>query len=82
MSLEDDIERLVRSRNSDMDGPDMTAIKGALVELGRRFDTVQIFASRHELDSGGTVHFQKGCGNFFANYGQVKMWVKNQEDGA
>jgi hypothetical protein len=45
------------------------------------FDSVQIFASRHGDDEKERVTFGNrwGEGNFFARFGQVKMWIKENE---
>jgi len=53
---------------------DIERINEALRVLGEHFDTVHIFATRVE-DDGKTFRFQKGAGNWFARFGQVKCWV-------
>jgi hypothetical protein len=58
---------------------DLKALKKHVEELGFRFDSVQIFATRHEPDSGGTVNCNFGSGNWYARYGHVQMWVKYQQ---
>lgn len=48
----------------------------ALEELGEHFDTVQIFATRHESgEEGGTINMAYGAGNWFARYGQIREWL-------
>lgn len=41
------------------------------------FDTVQIFATKAE--GGKTEHFHSGDGNYFARYGQIKLWTLLEE---
>lgn len=59
---------------------DLDAVRAAAKELMRQFDSVQIFATRHE-GASGTVNVQYGAGNWFARYGQVKRWF-DIESGA
>lgn len=63
----------------DRDG-DMERIQQALDILSEHFDAVHIFASRHEAEiEDGTIHCQKGVGNWFARWGQITQWVKVEE---
>lgn len=56
-------------------------VKKACQELGEHFETVQIFVSRHEQGiEDGTLDASWGVGNFFTRYGQIKLWIKKQED--
>jgi len=56
-------------------------VKKACQELGEHFETVQIFVSRHEQGiEDGTLDASWGVGNFFARYGQIRFWLKQQED--
>ena len=49
---------------------DVNRVNKALEELGEHFDSVHIFATRHESgESGGTININKGVGNWFARYG-------------
>lgn len=55
---------------------DEAMIQKCVDELGEHFDTVQIFATRHEKgENDGTVHVQLGAGNWFARYGHVTNWL-------
>lgn len=55
---------------------DEVRVARALRELGEHFDTVQIFATRHESgEENGTVHVSLGLGNWYARFGQVQMWL-------
>ena len=53
--------------------PDVKRVEECLRHLGEHFDTVQIFTTRHE--EGDTKSVQKGVGNWYARYGQVRQWV-------
>lgn len=50
-------------------------------ELSKYFDSVQIFCTKHESEKVGTTHLTHSYGNFFARYGQIKLWLKNQSLG-
>lgn len=61
--------------NSD---PDRERIEKAVEALGEHFDAVQIFAVRTDTD--GTLTYSKGCGNWFARYGQIRTWLVKQDE--
>ncbi len=48
-------------------------------ELTPFFDSVIVFATKHEKD--GTFRVLHEIGNVFANYGIVKLWLKDQKLG-
>ncbi len=48
-------------------------------ELVPFFDTVIVFATKHEKD--GTLRVHHEIGNMFANYGIVKLWLDKQQLG-
>lgn len=56
---------------------DVELVESHLSQLSEFFDTVQIFATRHEAE--GTINVQMGQGNFYARYGHVRLWLKNEE---
>lgn len=61
--------------------PDVNMVKRHVEELGEHFDSVQIFATRHEQGSlDGTVSIHIGTGNWFARYGQVTEWCIKQDE--
>ena len=65
-----------KQRDADID-----MLRKAAEQLGDHFDTVQVFATRHmpaELD--GTCVVNYGTGNWFARYGQVRMWITKHEE--
>lgn len=47
--------------------------------LSSNFDSVQIFASVHDGETGVTTYFSDGIGNWCARYGQVRAWVMKEE---
>ena len=56
-------------------------IKAATLALFKKhgFDAVRIFATKYEVDKHQTRHYTEGLGNFFSNYGQVRMWLEQQD---
>lgn len=58
---------------------DHKAVKEACLRLMRRFDCVQIFASRYDRSEDNTddetVSIQYGKGNWLARYGLAKRYV-------
>lgn len=50
--------------------------------LMNSFDTVMIFATKYEADTGNTSHFIDGRGNWCARYGQIVTWVKTEDGGS
>jgi hypothetical protein len=48
--------------------------------LASKFDTVQIFVTRHDITTGGTVSVNSGAGNWYARRGQVREWMIQQEE--
>jgi len=52
----------------------------AVNALSDFFDTVQIFTTRHESNDIGTIAFQRGSGNWYARFGQIKEWVIKREE--
>ncbi len=61
-----------------MNHPDLERIKGVMSGLSEHFDTVQIFASRHE--DGSTFTVDCGCGHWYARFGQVRSWVRVMDE--
>lgn len=56
-------------------------VKKAADELGEMFDSVQIFVSRHESgEHNGTIRINKGTGNWFTRYGQVREWLIREDE--
>lgn len=60
---------------------DTELLKVAVQSLGEHFDSVQIFATRHESgERNGTVCVNQGTGNWYARYGYVKEWITMEEE--
>lgn len=57
---------------------DECMLRNHIAALMEHFDSVQIFATRPSIN-GGTVHCVDGGGNWFARYGQVSLWVTEQD---
>lgn len=62
--------------------PQEIVIDECLNKLAEHYDCVQIFASRHDVDDNEkkTLGSDRGKGNWFARYGQVKEWVIREEE--
>ena len=60
---------------------DIDEVAKAVGELMKRFDTVQVFATRYSPDDGGTVNLNQGQGNWFARYGHIREWLIRTEKG-
>lgn len=56
------------------------AVDKALAAVNLHCDTVQIFCTVHTSDEG-TVAYQKGRGNWYARFGQVRAWADDQDSG-
>lgn len=61
---------------------DEKQLNKALDVLREYFDTVQVFATRHEASQDGTLHFDCGFGNYYARLGQLDIWLKQQRDAS
>jgi hypothetical protein len=60
---------------------DLQHCQEAIDKLMEHFDSVQIFANRHECGKeNGTVNVSLGGGNWFARYGQVHEWITKVEE--
>lgn len=74
---------------SNIEKEDLELFEKALILLRTRFTNVQIFGSRESgvedmvergTNIGNTVFCQRGCGNWFARYGQVSLWLIEQKE--
>jgi hypothetical protein len=66
---------------SESEPEDMRIMRQHVEQLGEHFDSVQIFATRHEAGiEDGTVSCNLGSGNWFARYGQVKEWLVKRDE--
>lgn len=57
------------------DDSENSIITKALRDLGEYFDTVQLFVSRYDHESGGTVSKVAGSGNIYARMGHTGHWL-------
>jgi hypothetical protein len=49
--------------------------------LGEHFDTVHVFATRHDpAEKDGTVVVDDGVGNWYARQGQIAEWLEFQRE--
>ena len=60
---------------------DLKRINDAIRELRLHFDCVHVFASRHDGQACTTQTMSSGDGNWFARYGQIKLFVNDVEKG-
>ncbi len=62
---------------------DAALIWKALHSLGEHFDSVHIFATRHEpAEAKGTITFNDGVGNWYARYGQIREWLLQADESS
>lgn len=62
---------------------DMDFVQKHVTALGERFDSVQVFVTRHEAgEHDGTVNINLGAGNYFTRYGQIRDWCIRQDEQA
>jgi hypothetical protein len=53
-------------------------IKMHLAKISEYADTVEIFITIHN-NNGITTCYSQGHGNWYARYGQIQQWVKQNE---
>ncbi len=58
---------------------DIERLKKAVADLGEHFESVQIFASRHDPEDG-TTSVNWGGGNWHARRGQVAEWMRREDE--
>jgi hypothetical protein len=66
--------------NKRMSEEDEKRVRTAVQTLAEFFDTVQIFCTRQENTEGGTIHVQRGEGNWFARVGQTRDWLLHHDE--
>lgn len=67
--------------SDEAEEPDVEMLRRHVEQLGEHFDSVQIFATRHEAEiEDGTVSCNFGSGNWFARFGQVGEWLVKQDE--
>ncbi len=55
-------------------------IQSLIESISDRFDTIQVFTTSHNPDTGETTHIAMGTGNFYARIGQIDEWVRMQKE--
>lgn len=67
---------------NDTSDEDLARLQQACESLGEHFDSIQIFATRHDPDrgNGGTTNASWGSGNWFARKGQIEEWLLKQDE--
>jgi hypothetical protein len=58
---------------------DMKMLQDTADILRSQFDTVQIFATRHNRQTGETVSVVEGSGDYYARVGVTRIWLLRQE---
>lgn len=64
--------------STETDKIESQKLEEALETLKEHFDIVTIFASKRDSDNSPSDHCVRH-GNLFGCYGQVKLWVTNEE---
>ena len=54
-------------------------LQNACAELKQHFDTVQIFCTKDEQGDDIVCAYNQGSGNWYARYGQARLWLKQKE---
>lgn len=65
---------------SERQDRDMSIIKSHVAQISEHFETVQIIATRHDAEHGGTVMASWGEGNWYGRFGSIKGWITQQEE--
>jgi hypothetical protein len=66
------------SSESEQSQKDIAVLEKHALILKEHFDTVHIFATRHEGGTG-TIRVDLGKGNWYARFGQIHLWGIKQE---
>jgi hypothetical protein len=72
MLNDDEIENMLKTNEND---DDILSVDSCVKDLMNKFDSVQIFCTRHRQDCQSTISVHRGDGNWFARIGQIKEWV-------
>jgi hypothetical protein len=73
---------MTADRDSSKEDTDVAMLTKHVNDLSEFFDSVHIFCSRHESNDTGTINANRGAGNWFARYGQIKEWILKQEEAS
>jgi hypothetical protein len=55
-------------------------IQSLIESITDRFDTIQVFTTSHNRETGDTTYIGMGTGNFYARIGQVDEWARMQKE--
>jgi hypothetical protein len=66
------------SDQKEVKDKDLNIVDQHVFALMEHFDTVQIFCTRHD-GREGTVSCRSGAGDWYARYGHISLWVKDQD---
>lgn len=61
---------------------DLKLVRSHVAQLSEHFDSVQVFAQRHDPELNGTVNVVYGSGNWFSRYGLIKHWIVKEDESA
>ena len=61
---------------------DVERVRPHVEALAAKFDSVQVFVTRHDPTTGGTIAVNLGEGNQYARRGQVREWMLMDEAAA
>ena len=59
---------------------EMALLEQHVNQLAEHFDSVQIFVTRSDPQQDGTVNANRGTGNWFTRYGQVRSWLVKADE--
>jgi len=58
----------------------LKVLKDTCAKLGEHFDSVRIFATRHDPETENTYALDWGTGNIYAQLGQVRDYVIDADE--
>ena len=65
----------------DEDHQEKSELIQSLIEsIADRFDTIQVFTTSHNPETGETAYIGIGTGNVYARIGQIREWLHLQEE--
>ena len=58
----------------------LKVVDRAVSQLMEHFDSVRIFVTKHDNQTGMTGSTSRGNGNFYSQFGQVTEWMSSQDE--
>lgn len=55
-------------------------VKRALAIVGEQADSVHVFITYCDPETGSTHQYDSGTGNFYAQVGQIQGWLQQQDE--